>query len=471
MNDSTLPVELLKNVFGYLTPSSLAATSRVCRTWQVLAFPLLYRTVYLCLATHLEQISQRICSESKDAGNQFSIAAHLRGLVLDIEYLEDRELEIITKSNVIHLNAIIPRLTCLTSLSWNLMFVPWDLETFRLFQTRCPNLTSVHIWVQEEIDWHSEPELYEELLDFKDLTYFSLSLRYLPNLVFSDEESEFHKPLTAVLARCPQLSSILFDFDSDSGESQYSPTLVVAPLGDQFVFSNLRRFYARGYENAGWLEFFENPDSHPLRQFFVRHPRIEDLALGYVYETAYTDEIDPAEIARLFPSLKHFEGRAFIFIPLVLSTLAEQVETLVISDGRLSDYEAPLSRMYDKVSVLPKLRKFGIWSETVDDGVLVDVLRTIVHATSQLEEIEIHADMERADYEKVVSLFAEVPRLRSVTLDESVLTVAAGNGDEALGWSGFASNLRRLCPELRTIYRPIRKFGGDNREKVWELCD
>ncbi|CAE6505019.1 unnamed protein product [Rhizoctonia solani] len=198
MHDPILPIELLGDVFRHLTPSSLAATSRVCRTWQRLAFPLLYRTVYLCLATHLEQIARRICSESKDTEKQSSVVAHLRGLVLDIEYMEDTEAEMIAEPDVDHLRAMIPRLTRLSSLSWNLMFVPRDLEIFQLFQTRCPNLTSVHIWIQEDMDFHSETELWA----------------------------------------------------GGNGGPEYSPALVVASLGDQFVFPNLRRFYARGCENA-----------------------------------------------------------------------------------------------------------------------------------------------------------------------------------------------------------------------------
>ncbi|CAE6443706.1 unnamed protein product [Rhizoctonia solani] len=457
----TLPTELLAGVFGQLPPSNLAIASRVCREWKKVAFPSLYRTVYLCLAAHLEEFSQRIVTE--DAGSQLSIGAHVKGLVLDIKYMDELEEEMITESDIANINAIIPRLTSLQSLSWNLMFVPRDPETFRLFQTRCPKLTWVHIWIQDDIDFYGEQ--YTSLLGFKDLSHMSLSMRYLP----SGFDTHQLSPLTSLLARCPDISSIILDLVSTDGESYYSPAGLVASLGEQRVFSQLRRFHTKGHEDPDWTKFFEKPESHPLRQFFIRHPGIEDLGLGLFEETEYGDVIDPAQIAQLFPSLKHFEGPAFIFLPIVQSTLTEQIETLVIIDDKLSEGDIPLSNMYDKVSSLPKLRKFGIWSGEVEEDILVNVLRTVVNAASQLEEVEIHPDIEN-DYGEVMGLISNLSNLRSITLNESILTASAENdGEGELGWEDFASKLRRTCPKLRTVYRAIAEFGGGNREKVWEL--
>ncbi|CAE6476465.1 unnamed protein product [Rhizoctonia solani] len=127
--------------------------------------------------------------------------------------------------------------------------------------------------------------------------------------------------------------------------------------------------------------------------------------------------------------------------------------------------------MYDLMPRLPRLRTFGIWSDAVDEGILVNILRTIVNAAAgQLEEIEIH-DIDSGSYGEVMELIAQVRGLRSVTLDESVLGMAAKKDAEKLEWNSFAANLRRTCPRLRTIYRPIRKFDNENREKVWELLD
>jgi hypothetical protein len=121
------------------------------------------------------------------------------------------------------------------------------------------------------------------------------------------------------------------------------------------------------------------------------------LGLGLFNETEYGDVIDPAQIAQLFPSLKHFEGPAFIFLPIVQSSLTKQIETLVIVDDQLKEGDIPLSKIYDKISALPKLKKFGIWSGEAEEDILVNVLRTVVNAASQLEEVEIHPDLE-GDY-------------------------------------------------------------------------
>ncbi|KAF8761306.1 hypothetical protein RHS01_00167 [Rhizoctonia solani] len=413
--------EILASVFGLLPPSNLALASRVCREWKKVAFQPLYHTVYLCLAVHLEQLAQRILTE--DAASPTSVSAHLKGLAFDIKYMDEREEEMISEADIAHINAIIPHLAHLQSLSWNLMFVPQDPGTFQLFQTRCPKLTSVHIWIQDDIDFYGDQ--YTSLFGFKDLSHFSLSVRYLP----SGFDTEQLEPLTSLLTRSPNISSLVLDLVSTDGESYYSPTALVSALVK--------------------IGSCPKPDSHPLRQFLIRHPGIEDIGFGLFEETEYGDVIDPAQVARLFPSLKHFEGPAFLFQPLVQSTLAEQIETLVILDARLQEGDIPLSNIYDKVSALPKLRKFGIWSSEIDEDILVNVLRTIVDAANQLEEVEIHADIE-SDYGEVMDLLAKLSNLRSVTFSESILPVFAENDDEEESdWDGLASKLRHTCQSYR----------------------
>ncbi|ELU36144.1 F-box-like domain-containing protein [Rhizoctonia solani AG-1 IA] len=290
MVSSALPTEILASVFGLLPPSNLALASRVCREWKKVAFQPLYHTVYLCLAVHLEQLAQRILTE--DAASPTSVSAHLKGLAFDIKYMDEREEEMISEADIAHINAIIPHLAHLQSLSWNLMFVPQDPGTFQLFQIRCPKLTSVHIWIQDDIDFYA-----------------------------SGFDTEQLEPLTSLLTRSPNISSLVLDLVSTDGESYYSPTALVSALGENRVLPRLRRFHVHGHQDPNWTTFFEKPDSHPLRQFLIRHPGIEDIGFGLFEETEYGDVIDPAQVARLFPSLKHFEGPAFLFQPLVQSTL------------------------------------------------------------------------------------------------------------------------------------------------------
>ncbi|KEP47796.1 F-box-like protein [Rhizoctonia solani 123E] len=459
MAGPTLPNEILAGVFGHLSPSCLAVASRVSRTWKTVAFPPLYQTVYLCLGTHLEQFVQRILAE--EVGALSSITAHLKGLVLDIEYRKNRQAEMIRKFDLDKLNAVIPRLTQLSSLSWNLMFVPEDPETFELFRSQCPKLDSVHIWIKGDIDFYSDQ--YDTLFDFKNLSHFSLTIRNMP----PSFDEDLLDPLTSLLDRCPQLSSLVLDIHNS--EFKYSPATLVAALDDEHVFP-LRRFYMRGCEDPDWMEFFENPESHPFRQFLRRHKGIEDLALGYFDETAHWKHIDPTEISQLFPVLKQFEGPAFLFKPLVLSALAGRVEKLVIVDKELRD-EFSLTEIYNRNPSLPRLRKFGIWAKEIEEGILVNMLRTIVNGASGLEEIEIHPEIDSTNYGDVMKSITQIRGLRSVTLDDSILGAAAENDGKELEWDAFAEIIRRVCPRLQTIYRPIEKFDKENREKVWELKD
>ncbi|EUC59344.1 hypothetical protein RSOL_309390, partial [Rhizoctonia solani AG-3 Rhs1AP] len=144
-------------------------------------------------------------------------------------------------------------------------------------------------------------------------------------------------------------------------------------------------------------------------------------------------------LIQLFPSLKYFEGPAFLFKPLVLSPLAEEIEKLIIVDNPL--YKDSLIDLGGRSVRLPKLRKFGIWADEIEEGILVNTLRAVVNAADQLEEIEIHPDIDDTNYEEVFSLITQVQGLRSVTLDQSILSAAAED-DEELEWDAFALILR-----------------------------
>ncbi|KAG8690634.1 hypothetical protein FRC11_010234 [Ceratobasidium sp. 423] len=144
--------------------------------------------------------------------------------------------------------------------------------------------------------------------------------------------------LTRLLVSSPGLISLTLE---DRSLDPISATAIVTSLGGYCVFPQLRVFricWAGRIEsesdNMDWDSFFTPPghNAHPLRFFFMRHKGIEDLALGWTRESVYEGAIDPDDVARLFPSLKRFEGPAFLCNAITKSDLALNLERLSVVD-------------------------------------------------------------------------------------------------------------------------------------------
>lgn len=255
----SLPNEILDLILAHLRCSHIASAALVSRQWQSLFFSHLYSTVYLSLATHLKHFSERVASD--DGSGPDSICANLKGLVLDHKHVRDRRA--ITEQDLVHLKPVIDRLTQLKHLSWELLFVPEDPEIMSLFQTRCPSLESVRLWIEPG---HSE---YASSFQFTKLTRLSIASEN-PSFLFTEEG---RYSLTSLLTSCPNLVS--FTLGQDVMGTYYCPSLFIETLDDQSTFPHLRTLFFQGNLDPNWLRFFDNPDTdpHPLRSFLPATPK------------------------------------------------------------------------------------------------------------------------------------------------------------------------------------------------------
>lgn len=146
-----LPNEALNIIMSQLRLCDLAKASRVCREWQILAFPHLYHTVYLTRARHLQLFAERAVSQCL---TQLSIRGYTRKLIFDEANYRGRSgrrtkgrrgvNRIIAEEDLEHLVTLLPRLRCLEHVSWDLDFIPHNPEVVRVMEGACPNLRSIH---------------------------------------------------------------------------------------------------------------------------------------------------------------------------------------------------------------------------------------------------------------------------------------------------------------------------------------
>lgn len=141
----TLPNEICDFILKGLPIEDLASVSLLSRAWQAHAFPHLYRMPCLCLEEHLEQFAERLAVD--DGHGPLSISANMKGLILYLKFMAHQSPGRIVQDSLDYLKAIVPRLPRLERLSWELWFVPDDLEIFPLFQRQCPKITSLYLHI------------------------------------------------------------------------------------------------------------------------------------------------------------------------------------------------------------------------------------------------------------------------------------------------------------------------------------
>lgn len=172
----------------------------------------------------------------------------------------------------------------------------------------------------------------------------------------------------------------------------WSPGTFVGALED-LTLPSLNTFRALGSTDPDWWGFFDSPQSHPLCNFFKRYPQIHTVGLGWAYQPAYYLPIDPETLAMHFPSLKNFEGSAFMCGPLLASSLAKQLESLVVLDEVYFGVGPDLSMMTQTMNPLPKLRKliFHMWKINLTE---VEPLKALLSVAPMVDELEFRATLD-----------------------------------------------------------------------------
>jgi hypothetical protein len=166
------------------------------------------------------------------------------------------------------------------------------------------------------------------------------------------------EPFAKRLGACPDLQILdLFFQDWHSIGSTWSPATLVGSLG-KLTLPSLHTFvpHARSCQSQ-MASFFNPPDSDPLRAFFARHPGLHTIGLGWTCEIAYHRPSDPNEMAALLPSLIHLETPALLSQPVLASGLADQIQTIAITDMYYVPTEPNLETIAKPAKHLPQLRE------------------------------------------------------------------------------------------------------------------
>ncbi|CAE6479216.1 unnamed protein product, partial [Rhizoctonia solani] len=232
------------------------------------------------------------------------------------------------------------------------------------------------------------------IFNFTNLSYINFTL---PGISFASSDSTMGclPHFARLLTSCPNLISLQLE---NATFDPISVTEIVAYLGNDIIFLRLRVFNVRwsgddfgpDVDPTDWDGFFAPPGryKHPLRLFFARHRAIEDLALGWLTHSAYEGDIDPDDMAQLFPSLKHLEGPAFLCNAITKSEIAQNLESLVLVDMTFLGETDWIAAMADGLRDMPKLRRLEIHAE--EAGNIIDplVLDGLLRKAPALETLE-----------------------------------------------------------------------------------
>ncbi|CAE6478531.1 unnamed protein product [Rhizoctonia solani] len=351
---------------------------------------------------------------------------------------------------------MVPRLTQLKSLYWNLDFLPRDPTYLQLFQTHCPGLERLeHIFSFAEIPL-SETDLYIRVFDFTNLSYIKL---ILPGILFTltDSRMDYVSHMTRLLTLCPNLISLQLE---NATLDPISAKNIVASLGNNTVFPLLRVFKICGggeesaadADNADWDGFFALPGcySHPLRLFFSCHQKIEDLALGSLSSCVYEGKIDPDEMSRLFPSLKHLEGPAFLCNAIIKSNVGQKIESLVVNDVWAGKKDW-IADMVIGLREMPKLLRLQLYSEDPEDVIDPLVLDNLLRATPLLERFDCRLGVN--NFPAVVLAISHAHNLRHLIVEGEAWIAAALSREHKLDsnyedWVFTISIVAKHCRRL-----------------------
>ncbi|QRV77327.1 F-box-like protein [Ceratobasidium sp. AG-Ba] len=303
--------------------------------------------------------------------------------------------------------------------------------SFSLWSSQTPLVSSILAGTSDLC--HTKVRIFE----FKNLLYISLKTSCLP----FDFDEDHAQPLAALVHACPDIRILELDFDDihDSG-GEWSVGAMWAPLEDM-TFSSLRTFRATGKVNPDWYQFFDSPKENPLRRFFMRHPRLETIGLGWFEESEYQNPIDPEDMDSLFPGLIHAELPAFLWVPVAASKLVEQIVSVTLTDEFLYDYtNVSFKDIAKSARSMPKARRFK-FNPRRFEGDDIDGLEDVLRLMPALETLEMGLKFEP---DEIVSLLSSTPNLRKAvihiphTVDESER-------------SDYISSMAKMCPRLVSV--------------------
>ncbi|KAG8723101.1 hypothetical protein FRC09_004754, partial [Ceratobasidium sp. 395] len=377
-----VPPEIIPTILSHSRPWKLPTLSLVCHLWQSLAFPFLYRTIFLDRYWYATLLVDRINAEAEDAPLRITHCA--RNLVIDLEAPEslfDKSEGSQLQLNLRRFSLAVTKLLNIEKLTFGPTWLSADLEVL-IPTLNLPKLKCVNFKVHPPSRGCKN---IGRIFGFKNLRHISVEISEpVPGI----EPSESTIILLAAMIRAsPELESLSLDFPSIGMERDFDGRSRVEDLFSQLsevVFPRLRALKV--------VSRFMSPTSPTLRQFLGSHPELSTLAFGSMYEST-SRVIGVDEIAAIAPAVQHFEGPAYQMTPLLESNISAQIKSLTIYGNLFRDNEfGPMMQDFSRTH-LPKLS--SLRTLRVKTKISLKQLTHILGAAPELEELEFSGHIKR----------------------------------------------------------------------------
>ncbi|EUC59369.1 hypothetical protein RSOL_311640, partial [Rhizoctonia solani AG-3 Rhs1AP] len=233
-------------------------------------------------------------------------------------------------------------------------FMPFSLPS-TLYEV---SLKSVHLestsLEDPDDEWYKE---LGDLLAFEDLTHFHFKV----NDLSPGFNKRYIEAFSDLFERCPTLESIELNLFNDVYKVE--PYFADMLLTQDFYAPRLHTFRLLGDVDIEWPMHISG--AHPL-----------------------------CDLAQILPSLRHFTGPLFLCEASVRSSLATQLESLVIFADQYTDEDTlePISKLFYETN-LPKLRKIKLvthGSYKLESA----VVESMVKGSKALEELEFQQGLD-----------------------------------------------------------------------------
>jgi hypothetical protein len=128
-----------------------------------------------------------------------------------------------------------------------------------------------------------------------------------------------------------------------------------------------------------------------FRLFFEQHRALETVSLAWAPGLNEQSDLGPEIVTSLFPSVRHFEGPAFLCVSVLRSPLALQLESLSVLDKQLGSSKAQhFNQLASATDSLPKLSALNFYLES-DPQAQYRAIREISRIAPKLREVCVQA--------------------------------------------------------------------------------
>ncbi|CAE6467010.1 unnamed protein product [Rhizoctonia solani] len=423
----------------------LATCCLVSKYLKSLATSSLYHTVYLGFAAHIDQIARRFVKEglavaqardpTKSRLAKTCTGYYVRCLIFDdnrYTTLYKRD-ELLCDYSISDFQSAIPYLKNLTMLAWRSQWLPEKTALFNSLRTHCSQLRSVEIHNWYHI-FEPTPDHYaDSLFAFTNLDRLAVNSKFLAH-----GQNRLPESIVSAIQASPNLRSLELDLGEPSIETDrtWSPNKLFKEVG--LTFPELHTLRLGGRVVPQWPLTLSKSSTF-FRLFFERHQALQSISIAWVPGLNEQNDLGPEIVVSLFPSVRHFEGPAFLCASVLRSPLSLQLESLSILDKQLgSSKAAHINKLASAAESLPRLSTLNFYLES-ESQAQYRAIREISRVAPSLREVcvqGLHIDLKVSLKPSQFDSFNYMPVYFQMSIVEALR---------------YASNLRKLTARVSIV--------------------